>query len=291
MIWLVISILISSFLYVIFKLFERFKVVTLQAIVVNYLVAGTTGLLMTDIPFQPQKIITEDWFPIVLLMGFLFISVFNIMALTAQRNGLSVASVAGKMSVVIPVVYGLVEYQESTGFVKILGIFLALLAVFFTTTGKDNRTTDLFNWRHLILPGLLFVGSGVIDIFMKVLEKNHMEPSMEPIVSACIFFTALTLGIVAIAIDYFKNGTTFQFKSIIAGIALGIPNYFSIVVFFKALGSHSEASFIYPINHVGIVIVSTLFGLFIFKEKLKARNWFGILLAVVAISCIAFAKA
>lgn len=291
MIWLGLSIFFSSFIYVIFKLFERFKVITLQAIVVNYLVAGTTGLILSDLSFNFEKVVTADWLPIVLFMGFLFITMFNIMALTAQRNGLSVASVAGKMSVVIPVTYGLIVYQESTGIIKITGIIIALAAVFFTTTGKDERTTAVFKWRNLLLPSLLFIGSGMIDTFMKVLEKNYMEPSMESIISACIFFTALLLGTIVIAVDYFKNGTKFQFKSIIAGIALGIPNYFSIVVLFKALASHSEASFIYPINHVGIVILSTLFGLFLFKEKLRMRNLFGILLAVIAICCIAFAKA
>ena len=73
--------------------------------------------------------VDELWFYVALALGFLFIAIFNVMALTAQKNGLSVASVASKMSVIIPVLFGIIIYKESVGFYKILGIILALVAV------------------------------------------------------------------------------------------------------------------------------------------------------------------
>ena len=49
----------------------------------------------------------------------LFIIVFNLMAITTQRSGLSVVSVATKMSVVVPVLFGLIYYKESLGGIKL----------------------------------------------------------------------------------------------------------------------------------------------------------------------------
>ena len=47
-----------------------------------------------------------------------------------------------------------------------------------------------------------------------------------------------------------------------------------------------ESSSAFTLNNVGIVILSTLFGLFIFKEKLIIKNWLGIGIAVVSIILI-----
>ena len=47
-----------------------------------------------------------------------------------------------------------------------------------------------------------------------------------------------------------------------------------------------ESSTAFTLNNVGIVILSTLFGLFIFKEKLISKNWFGIIIAIVSIILI-----
>lgn len=291
MIWLGLSILFSSILYVIFKLFTRFKVNTLQAIVVNYAVATCTGIYMSDAPISLSAIKDAAWLPWAFFMGLLFISVFNIMALTAQRNGLSVAAVAGKMSLVIPVTIGFVVYNETAGWVKILGICIALLAVFFTTTRTRNAASKPFEIKNLLFPGILFLGSGIIDSILKYIEITFMKPELEATISATIFCTALLVGIGFLVYDYVKNGTRFEFKSILAGIVLGVPNYFSIIFIFKALAANDEASFVYPVNHVGTILLSTMLGLLLFKERLQVRNWLGILLAVAAISLIAFAKA
>src|SRR5690606_8296622 len=108
MTYLVLSILFSTVLYVIFKLFTRFKINTLHAIIVNYIVALTIGFSVSSIEINPSSIYQSSWFFGALALGFLFIFIFNIMAITAQRNGLSVVSVASKMSLVIPIVFGII---------------------------------------------------------------------------------------------------------------------------------------------------------------------------------------
>ena len=62
------------------------------------------------------------------------------MGITAQRNGLSVASVAGKMSVVIPIIFGIIVYNEGVGFVKVIGIL----------TGRADRARNLGLGRSLV---------------------------------------------------------------------------------------------------------------------------------------------
>ena len=117
MIYLLLSILASTIIFINFKLFERFKINILQAIVVNYCIAFITGIIAYDGTVTISKLPTYDWFYFTLILGALFIIVFNLMAITTQRSGLSVVSVATKMSVVIPVLFGLIYYKESYLFI------------------------------------------------------------------------------------------------------------------------------------------------------------------------------
>ena len=86
------------------------------------MIALSFGLFTSNISLAVTEIPEQPWFLGAFCLGFLFITGFNIMGITAQRNGLSVASVAGKMSVVIPIVFGVFVYNESVGFVKVIGI-------------------------------------------------------------------------------------------------------------------------------------------------------------------------
>ena len=69
---------------------------------------------------------------------------------------------------------------------------------------------------------------------------------------------------------------------------LGIPNYYSIVYLLKALKTEGlESSTLFTLNNVGVVILSTIFGLILFKEKLILKNWIGIIIAVISIFLVA----
>lgn len=283
MIYLVLSVLASTGIFIVFKLFKTYKINTLQAIVVNYITAFVCGIIHSDSKIKPIDIVNSDWFLGVLILGFLFISVFNVMALTSQRNGLSVASVASKMSVIIPIIFGIYVYKESFETQKIIGILLALIAVYLTSL-KPTKVSA--SDKSILLPILLFLGSGTIDTTI-----NYFAPDDKiPLFSALIFGFAFIIGVCILIYNYFKEKQKFQLKTIPFGILLGLINYASIYFLLKALRIDGlESSRLFTINNVAIVAFSTLIGLVIFKEKIYTKNWIGICLAIISIALVTLA--
>lgn len=260
-----------------FKLFNKYNVNTLQAIVINYITASTCGILLYDQQIELSKIINTNWLYSAIILGFLFISIFNVMALTAQKNGLSVASVASKMSVIIPILFGILIYNESLGIRKISGIILALVAVYLTSI-KPKK--DVVLTKAVYLPIILFLGSGTIDT-----SVNHYAPEGKmPLFLAVIFAVAGIIGLFVLSYKSLKKHQQFNKKSIPFGIALGIVNYSSMFFLLKALRvDNFESSSVFTINNVAIVAVSCLTGLLLFKEQITKTNWLGIFIALLSI--------
>ncbi|WP_299678906.1 DMT family transporter [uncultured Dokdonia sp.] len=282
MIYLLLSIASSSIIFVVFKLFARFKVNTLHAIVINYFTASTLGVLLYNGEISITVIPQQDWFFSAVALGFLFILIFNLMALTTQRSGLSVVSVATKMSVVIPILFGILYYKESLGFFKMTGIIIALIAVYLASVKSKDGIA--FKKTDLIFPVLVFLGSGAIDTSIKYLEGKYLSEGDLPIFLTMVFGTAGVIGTLIITGQILRKRFTFEVKNIIAGICLGIPNYGSMYFLVKALRNDAfDSSTIFTINNVGVVMVSTLLGILLFTEKLHLKNWIGIALAVISI--------
>ena len=286
MIYLLLSIAASSTIFVIFKLFQKYNINTLQAIIVNYFIACIVGFFGFIEEANISGIPTRPWFTGTVVLGFLFISIFNLAAITTQRSGLSVVSVATKMSVVIPVVFGISYFNESTGFIKILGIVLALAAVYLSSIKSTSGIK--IKKENLIFPILVFIGSGIIDTTIKYLEAEYVEPTEVALFSSTIFAIAGMIGTLILIGQGIAGKLRITEKNILGGIFLGIPNYFSIYFLVLALRSEGfESSTVFTINNVAIVLVSTFLGILLFKENLIPKNWIGIVLAVISIILVA----
>jgi drug/metabolite transporter (DMT)-like permease len=282
LIYLLFCVLSSTLIFVVFKLFERFKINILQAITVNYITAFITGIIVYDQVVSISQLVNFNWFYYTLFLGILFITVFFLMAITTQKGGLSVVSIATKMSMVIPILFGLFYYKEDAGALKIIGIIIALIAVYFSSLKAKSSIT--VHKKYLIYPVLVFMGSGIIDTSLKFLEDSFVAKNDVPLFSATIFLTAAIIGIIIIAVKSIRGGFKIEFKNIIAGVFLGIPNYFSIYFLLQALRSEGfESSDIFTLNNVAVVMLSTIIGILLFKEKLIPKNWIGIFLAILSI--------
>lgn len=288
MIYLLFSVISSTAIFILFKLFHRYDINTLQAIVINYATAFCLGLCLSKIPFKLSEIIKKEWFYGALFLGILFILIFNLMAIVSQRNGLSVASVATKMSVVIPIIFGLYLYNESLNFQKITGIILALLAVILVSV-KQNSNIRLKN--NLMLPLLVFIGSGIIDTGIKYLETFYVEDNGIPLFSATIFGFSGIIGLISLFIKKVnQKDVKFKGLNVLGGIFLGVSNYFSIYFLLKALDHKTmESSTIFTVNNVAVVMLSGLVGFLLFKEKLSPKNWLGVIMAILSILLVTLA--
>jgi drug/metabolite transporter (DMT)-like permease len=285
-IYLLLSIVFSTFINLVFKWFSVFKVNKIQAILVNYLVCFSIGFVLSG-DFNLLKIIGSDWFKYCIILGSLFVAIFLSMAMTTEKYGVSVNAVSAKMSVIIPVLFAYVYNSERFTIQFIVGILLSLLSIYLITKKKQI----IIPKKYIYLPIIVFLGSGSIDTSLKLLELNYSNDISINTISYSIFLGAFLVGTTFYTIKNQFNFSNWSSRNIISGIILGIPNYFSIYFLLTAIKSFSlKSAFVFGINNIGIVLLSTLLSMIIFKEKLTLINKLGILISVLSIILIAYAR-
>lgn len=288
MFFLIAVILLNVALSAIFKLFPRYGIDALQAIVVNYYVCVLTGsLYLGAIPYT-QDCFHTAWFPWTFLMGLGFITLFNLIAWCTRVDGITTAAVANKLSLVIPVMFSVILMGEKAGIWKLGGIFLAFPAIYLTTRTPDAKS----GLKNLWLPACLFIGSGLLDTGMNFIQQNFLTAPGDPDHYTIFCFSiAGIIGSIVLGLRAMTGRTSLQSKNAIAGILVGIPNYFSIYYFVRMLHSHfMESSASIPVLNIGIVVASALTAVLLYREKLSLARIAGLILSLLSIVMIALGR-
>jgi drug/metabolite transporter (DMT)-like permease len=296
-----ISVLATTWIFILFKLFPKYGVNTFQAIVINYLTACICGILLYGNTLTKTAFEHISWIPFVFLCGILFISLFYLMGLSSQRNGMSITSVAVKMSMAISMGLMIFIYKEEITWMKVAGIILSILGVIImsyerrVTSDDDSnpslvtRNSSLYSRNLLLLA--IFLGCGLLDVVLNYVQSFHLQYLSTSLFSAFGLGMAGVFGGIMLLINILRKKETFEKKSIIAGVLLGIPNYFSIYYLIQSYSSTSWSdSTVLAVLNVATVITSTLAGLLLFKEKLNLPKSIGLILSLLAIACFYFAN-
>ena len=290
MIDIILTIITFSMMLIIFKYFELFKVNNLQAIIVNYFTAGFLAIALdsnsSEISFT--QIINANYITQACIIGLLFIITFNLVAFGTQKIGIAITTVANKMSMIVPVLAGLFLFNEDKNIIKIIGVCLAIFAIYYSST-KNGKLS--FDKKYLLIIVLIFIGQGFADSTLQWTQEKILNDTNNGAFFAATFIIAALIGSCFLIYEALKGLHTFKLKNILWGLILGIPNYFTLYFFVKALSSDIfESSQIFPIVNMGVIILTAIGGIILFKEHLSKSNWFGILLAIIAISLITFNK-
>jgi drug/metabolite transporter (DMT)-like permease len=288
MIFILLSIVCSVLLGFIFKLFNRYGVDSFQAIVVNYATCVTCGWIhLGHFPIQTNHW-GQAWLPYALGLGFIFISGFTAVAMTVRYFGVTVSQVMQKMSILMVVPVAILVYQESAGWGKIMGFLMALSAIILVNW-PQNKTTEPSSGRSKIwIPVVAWALAGILEVLFLVVNKRQLTDLSDPTFICTVFGTAGCIGGVAAFIGWQRGWLKPQWKNVLGGIILGIPNYGSMLFLLMALASGMEGSFVFPVANVGIIIATTIGAVTLFHERLSRLNWLGIALAVAAIAFISW---
>jgi drug/metabolite transporter (DMT)-like permease len=243
------------------------------------LVVNSNELNFKFIEHEPIKIYA-------LLLGGLFILTFNIMSKTVTYFGIMISSVTQKMSLIAPIMIGLLFYAENLTVFRIIGIIAAMGAIVVINMPFQKDQEQKRKWIFWLYPLLTWLLSSIIDAAFYLLGKST-ESKQSALFLATLFGTAATLGILFMIIQKIKNAVSIPWHILPYGILLGIPNFMSIHYLMKAIGQGWDASLMFPINNVGIIAISMLGALLIFKEKADKYKLMGVTLAISAVLIIA----
>lgn len=284
MIPIILAIVSATSIFVIFRLFERFGINRLQAIVANYYGAAVIGFSLFGYEWDPKVTSGLHWVPFAMGIGITFISLFLIMAKSAQTNGVASTSIAVKMSMAVSLLLMIIGYSEALSILKILGIVLAFVGVILVSmpTEKSEQSNSTL-WLLIIL----FIGSGLLDFSLNYVQKYHLNILTPSLFSAISLGFAGLLGSFVLVFRYFVQHETIAFKNIVAGIILSIPNYFSIYFLLLSYKSTDwQDSTVLAIINVSVVLLSALLGFGLFRERITLLKVLGLVTAIIAITTL-----
>ena len=285
MLYLLLAISASTLILVSLKLFARFGIDDFTAITVNYIVGAAFGFNFIHWDQTLPGIVSATWFPMAFITGVVLIAGFVLFALSTRKAGVAITAISSRMSVVIPVLLGLLLLNDQAGIVKILGILLALVALYLTLL-KDNK--EKFSFKLIWIPLAVFVVTGLNDSAVKITQHFFLPGTGDSgyvAYAATAFLIAFFIGLSISIYRIYKGEKVLYVKNLVAGTVLGLLNWFSVFYMLKGF-EIMEVSIFIPILNISVVALSSLIGFSLFKEKLRPQNWAGIFLALVAILLI-----
>lgn len=273
MIHLLLAIASSALVSIVMRTSEKYTKGNHGMIAVNYVICVIMAAFYTGFGNLFPK--TEGiGFTLGLgtVTGVIYLVGLLLVQLNIQKNGVVLTSIFQKLGLIVQVLIAILFFKEQPEIMQIIGIIICLTAVVLINLEKEQTAIKFKLGLFLIL-----LNSGLCDGMSKVHEEMG-NPLLADHFLLYTFGAALILCVILVI----AKKESFGWKDLGFGILLGVPNYFSASFLLKALNDIA-AVIVFPTFSVATVVVITLIGLLVFKEKLSKKQWIAMGLILVAL--------
>ena len=200
---------------------------------------------------------------------------------------MSLGAVIVSCNVIIPIIVGVLFYNETLRFVSIIGIGLLLAMLILSSYSKGEAKREMsLRWYILVL--LCFLGNGCGSLCLNGYASLSLGNN-NGFLAASYGLSALTM----FAYYFYKSfgnrkkRHTPKFSPvsillvIISGLAGGCVNF--LLLF---LNQSMNASILYPLYNSSIAIMVSLTSCIVFHERLTLRKALSIVIGIIAVICL-----
>jgi len=275
MLYLLLAVASSTLVSVFMRLSERHTHNKMAMFMANYavcsLLSGGFMLQAGAAAQQPLKL------PVIvglgLVSGVLYLLGFVFLQLNMKHNGMVLASTFMKLGVLIPILMAIFVFGEMPGTLQTAGILLAVAAIIILHFEKGAmKQGSRMSW----LLALLFT-CGITDSMANVFEQLTGGAGKD-LYLLITFVTAFAVA-AAFAVKGREQAAAADFAF---GALIGVPNYFASRFLLLAL-SRLDAVLVYPVYNVATMVVITMAGVLLFKERLSRKKLAALSLIVLAL--------
>ncbi len=299
MLFFLLAVVFTVMLYLIMRAYPRYQVDSFHAVVFNYYSCVATGLILTpDLRVFTQVQWNSEGTLLTMALGAMFVVAFMLIGLTAQKVSVSATSLAGNMSLVIPVLFGLFVFRNNNKdftALNYLGLMLALVALALGVIQRSPKASDTAGTAPTasqalwIFPVLTFFASGTNNTLINFLSSKYYPAGQITVFMIIACFGAVVIGTSVLVYRIIAHGHRLRMRSVAGGLLLGIPNFLSLYFLLLALAAFgNSAAYVFPIYNILTMLVSALAAWVLYKERLNTLNKWGLAIAIVAIVLISY---
>ena len=274
MLYLILAIASSALVSIIMRLSDRKITGNIAMLTVNYLMCVVVsaayagfGNLFPAVPGLPSALLMGG------INGLLYLGGFVLLQINVRENGVVLSSTFMKLGLLVSIAVSVVFFHEIPDTLQIIGFALAVAAIILINFRKESGGTADFK-AGLIL---VLLAGGMADAMAKIFEELG-DPALEPQFRVYTFLVALILCTALML----KKGQKPGKWEILFGLLIGVPNFFSAKFLLGAL-EDIAAVIVYPVYSVATILVVSLTGVLLFKERLEKRQWIGMGLILIAL--------
>jgi drug/metabolite transporter (DMT)-like permease len=286
MLYVFLSICCSVIVSVLLKLARRYQIDVFQAITWNYSIA----ILLTWFFFKPNLHafnFKQAPLGVYIAVGILLPLIFWVMASSVRIAGIVRTDVAQRLSLFISLFAAFLLFNDSFSIARLTCFIVGFAAILCSIPWQKktaNRKLLSNAWLYLFI---VFVGFGAIDILFKKVAAFTLVPYTTSLFF--IYVLAFVIAFISLLVKVTTNQTKFSWAHIGFGWILGVVNFGNILFYLKAHKALANSpSLVFSSMNIGVILLGTLVGLFIFHERLSTLNKIGLGLAVLSIIMITF---
>ncbi len=275
MISLILTILCSTTITLLLKHNDARKGNALILLTGNYFVAGIIGGLF--LAFSSDAAFSLETLVFGAILAFMFVYAFFLFTKAVTVAGAALSAVSSRLSVVVPILLSILFFKEHPNINQVGGFlfaFFTILLFYFSLNRASDGHLRKLDYFYLLA---LLLGIGLNDFCMKIF--NEWRPASEkPLFLTSIFAFSF---LYTFSYSVLKK-LPFDRSTMSLGAILGIPNVFSS---FFLLGALAELPgiLVYPTVNIGIIVLTTIAAILIWKEKVNTFGRFALLCGVIAI--------
>jgi multidrug transporter EmrE-like cation transporter len=278
---LLLAIIFSAMIPVLMKYAHNRNLADEVILTFNYLIAISVSIIFTLFKLENYNNLFSDSNSIIILLvigivtGLMYYYAFYFYQKSVRENGVSLSIAVGKMGIVIPMILSLILWHEIPAPLQWVGILMSMVAI-----GIINIKPNDFKGAKIKTSLLMFfIIGGLGDFFNKLFEVN-VGAQYTDLFLVVVFGTAL----IASLYNTIKHKNITK-QSVIYGVAVGIPNMLTAFFLISALGI-MNATVVFPIYSGGAIMLSMIWSMFAFSEKLKRKDVVSIGMIFIALILI-----
>lgn len=274
MLYLILATLSSAMVSVFMRLSEQKIAHNYGLLVMNYVMCSGMAAASAGIGnlFQPSDPLLAITTAMGCMNGVFYLVSFVLLQMNVRRNGVVLSATFMKLGLLVTMVISVCIYREIPKPEQTVGFLLAVGAIVLMNYRKDGQGAGY----KMGLVWLMLCG-GMADAMSKIFEESGV-PGMEPQFLFFTFATALAFCTLTMILKGQKAGKW----EILFGLLIGVPNFLSSKFLLRAL-EDIPAVIAYPVYSVAGILVVTLTGLLLFRERLEKRQWIALAMILAAL--------